>query len=282
MSFARPPLPSHSDMSDRAATASDQADGLRRMFAHSRVRFVPVVSNPHIAFGGVLLERLCTAFAERQANTLVVDAGERAGEAGEMALVDLGQCVEKLSARVSYLPARGLPIRFVDSDGSTHSMLHAVAEAAPQCSVVLVHASAPELCRLFSQRRAASAWSEAPCPIVLAEDRPGSVTHAYAAMKLLTQRAGLSVFDLLLGAAPNSPRTERIARQLANCADGFFGAVLRDWARVDPAGEATETPSAALCRLVATRLGGDVASRPGGAPQRSPATAAASTGLAFS
>jgi hypothetical protein len=268
-------------MPDRNDTVNDQADGLRRMFAHSRARFVPVVSNPHIAFGGVLLERLCTAFAERQANTLVVDAGERASEAGEMALVDLGQCIEQLSARVSYLPARGLPIRFVDSDGSTQGLLHALAEAAPQCNVVLVHASAPELCRLFSQRRAASAWSEAPCPILLAEDRPGSVTHAYAAMKLLTQRAGLSVFDLLLGAAPNSPRAERIASQLANCADGFFGAVLRDWARVDPAGEATEPPSAALLRLVASRIGGEPASRPGRAAARTPSTAQ-STSLAFS
>lgn len=262
MTLARSPLSLYPNMPERSDTLSDQADGLRRMFSHSRARFVPVVSNPHIAFGGVLLERLCTAFAERQANTLVVDAAERAGEAGEMALVDLGQCIERLSARVSYLPARGLPIRFVDSAGSTQGLLHAIAEAAPQFNVVLVHASAPELCRLFSQRRAASAWSEAPCPIVLAEDRPGSVTHAYAAMKLLTQRAGLSVFDLVLGAAPNSPRVERIAAQLATCADGFFGAVLRDWARVDPAGDAIEPPSLALCRLVASRLGREPASRP--------------------
>lgn len=265
-------------MPDRHDGAADQADGLRRMFSHSRARFVPVVSNPHIAFGGVLLERLCTAFAERQANTLVVDAAERASEAGEMALVDLGQCIERLSARVSYLPARGLPIRFVDPAGSTQGLLHAIAEAAPQCNVVLVHASAPELCRLFSQRRAASAWSEAPCPIVLAEDRPGSVTHAYAAMKLLSQRAGLTVFDLVLGAAPNSPRAERIASQLASCADGFFGAVLRDWARVDPASEATEPPSPALCRLVASRLGREPASQPARPPMRS----AAPSSVAFS
>ena len=281
MTLARSPFLSTPDMPESNDTLSDQADGLRRMFAHSRARFVPVVSNPHIAFGGVLLERLCMAFAERQANTLVVDAGERASEAGEMALVDLGQCIERLSARVSYLPARGLPIRFVDTAGSTQGLLHAIAEAAPQCNVVLVHASAPELCRLFSQRRAASVWSEAPCPIVLAEDRPGSVTHAYAAMKLLTQRAGLSVFDLLLGAAPNSPRTERIASQLANCADGFFGAVLRDWARIDPAGEATEPPSAALLRLVTSRLGGEPASRPGRAAAQPPSTAQ-STSLACS
>ena len=266
------------DMSEHIDTRSDQADGLRRMFFDTRMRFVPVVSNPHIAFGGVLLERLCTAFAERKASTLVVDAGERASEAGEMALVDLGQCIERLSERVSYLPARGLPIRFVDSTGSTQDLLHAIAEAAPRCNVVLVHASAPELCRLFSQRRAGSASSDAPCPIVLAEDRPDSVTHAYAAMKLLTQRAGLPVFDMVLGAAPHSPRAERIATQMASCADSFFGAVLRDWARVDPAGDATEPPSLALARLVAHRLGIEPLSRPVVPPLRKGVT----TSLAFS
>ena len=35
----------------------DQADGLRRLFAHKRVCMVPVVSNPNVAFGGVMLER---------------------------------------------------------------------------------------------------------------------------------------------------------------------------------------------------------------------------------
>ncbi len=35
---------------------------------------MPVVSNPHMAFGGVLLERLCTALAEHGLHTLVVDA----------------------------------------------------------------------------------------------------------------------------------------------------------------------------------------------------------------
>lgn len=273
-------FPADPAMTDRPASSrSDQADGLRRMFSGSRIRFVPVVSNPHIAFGGVLLERLCTAFAERKASTLVVDAAERAGEAGEMALVDLGQCIERLSERVSYLPARGLPIRFVDSTGSTQGLLHAIAEAAPRCKIVLVHASAPELCRMFSQRRLHAASTEAPFPIVLAEDRPESVTHAYAAMKLLTQRAGLPVFDMVLGAAPNSPRAERIATQMASCADSFFGAVLRDWARVDPAGDATEPPSLALARLVAHRLGAEALTRPVLPPVRK---AAATTSHAFS
>ena len=93
----------------------DQADGLRRLFAHSRVCVVPVVSNPHVAFGGVMLERLCTAFAEHGKHTLVVDAAERANQHAEMALLDLAECIEPLSPQVSYLAARGLALRFVDA-----------------------------------------------------------------------------------------------------------------------------------------------------------------------
>jgi hypothetical protein len=238
------------------ASFNDQAEGLRQMFANAGARFVPVVSNPHIAFGGVMLERLCTAFAERGARVLVVDAGEGAGSAGEMAMIELGQCVERLAPQVSYLPARGLAIRFVDAAGSTGAFLERAAEAAPGCDFVLVHASASELCRMFAhgQRGRVAAGAEVACPIVFADDRPASVTHAYASMKLLAQRAGLVVSDLLLGAAPHSPRAERIAAKLAACADNFFAGVLRDWARVDPAGDPCDAPSEALRRVVAARF----------------------------
>ena len=233
----------------------DQADGLRRLFAHSRACIVPVVSNPNVAFGGVMLERLCTAFAEHGKHTLVVDASERASAHAEMALLDLAECIEPLSAQVSYLAARGLPLHFVDSTGSTASFLQAVTEAAPHCDVVLVHASAPDLCRLFARSGDADRDGSAKCrPLLLADDRPASVTHAYAAMKLLTQRAGLVVHDLLLGAAEQSPRSERIAMQIATCADDFLGAVLRDWVRIDPACDATEAPSPELRRLVREQL----------------------------
>ena len=73
-------------------------------------------------------------------------------------------------------------------------------------------------------------------------------------MKLLTQRAGLVVHDLLLGAAKHSPRSERIAMQIATCADDFLGAVLRDWVQIDPACDATEAPSPELRRLVSEQL----------------------------
>lgn len=237
----------------------DQADGLRRLFAHARVKFVPVVSNPHMAFGGMMLERLTTAIGELGLHTLVVDASERAAMHSELALMSLPDCIETLSAQVSYLVARGLPIRFVDAQGSTSPFLDAVADAAPHADVVLVHAPASDLVRLFARHGQATGV----CPLLLADDRPASVTHAYAALKLLTQRAGLVVHDLLLGAAPNSPRAERIAMQIATCADDFLGAVLRDWVQLDPAASPTEAPTPALRRLVCQTL-----RRPYDAPQR--------------
>jgi hypothetical protein len=234
----------------------DQAAGLRQMFAGACARFVPVVSNPHVACGGVLLERLSTAFAERGARVLVVDAGERAGAPGEMAMIDLSQCVERLSPQVAYLAARGLAIRFVDAGGSTRAFLERAAEAAPGCDVFIVHAPASELCRMFAHGRRAESLvgADVPCPIVVADDRPPSVTHAYASMKLLAQRAGLVVSELLLGAAPHSPRAERIAAKLAGCADNFFAGVLRDWAWIDPAGDPCDAPGSDLRRLVAARF----------------------------
>jgi flagellar biosynthesis protein FlhG len=229
-----------------AQAQQDQADGLRRMFSASRVRCIPVVSNPNVVFGGVLLDQLCAAFAELGLHTLVVDAGENSPPPDELAVVDLGACVERLSDKVSYLAARGLPMRFVNAKGSAAEMLNAVIEAAPEADVVLLHASASELCRIVARREVR--------PVLLADDRPQSVTHAYAAMKLLAQRAGLMVHSLLLGADSSSPRVERIAQQLTNCADGFLSVVLRDWASVDPATSVNQAPSAALRHLARETL----------------------------
>lgn len=254
----------------------DQADGLRRLFAHAQACVLPVVSNPNVAFGGVMLERLCTAFAEHGKHTLVVDAAERASEHSEMALLDLAECIETLSAQVSYLAARGLPVRFVDSTGSTAAFLRAVTAAAPHCDVVLVHASASDICRMFAR----GADIDRVRPLLMADDRPASVTHAYAAMKILTQRAGLVVHDLLLGAAKHSPRSERIAMQIATCADDFLGAVLRDWVQIDPACDATEPPSRELRRLVREQLRCAHGEMPYQSPQAHLASAAAPTNSA--
>ncbi len=240
----------------------DQADGLRRLFAHAQVRFIPVVSNPHMAFGGVMLERLCSGFAEQGCHTLVVDAGESAPEPSEIAQVDLAECIETLSREVSYLAARGLPLRHVDAQGSTAGFLDAISRAAPDADVVLVHASATDLCRLFMRHDTRAESITRPRPLLLADDRPVSVTHAYAAMKLLTRRAGLLVHDLLLSAAPSSPRAERIAMQIATCADDFLGAVLRDWMQIDPASDAHSASTPALRRWVRDTLAPATGERP--------------------
>ena len=233
----------------------DQAQGLRRLFAHARVRFVPVVSNPHVASAGLMLERLATAFAERGLQTLVVDAAERSSEPGEMALLDLAACIETLAPNIAFLAARGLPLKHVDAHGSTAAFLQALTQASPQSRVVLVHAAPGDLCRMFGHA-VREPGAMPVCPLLLADDRPSSVTHAYAAMKLLALRAGLKVHDLLLGAAVDSPRAERIAVQLAVCADNFLDAVLRDWVRLDPAAAPADPPSAGLRRWVRERLQG--------------------------
>jgi flagellar biosynthesis protein FlhG len=92
-------------------------------------------------------------------------------------------------------------------------------------------------------------------------------------MKLLAARNGLMSYDLLLGCDPMSPRRERIAPQLADTADRFLGAVLQDWALVDPASDLQDLPTPELLRL-AQRLvqADDEAVVPaGGAPLSHPA-----------
>jgi hypothetical protein len=205
----------------------DQADGLRRLFASARTRFIAVAANPDVAFAGLALERLASVYATHQRKVLVVDAAR--GTPREMAAVDLAACVEPLGENLSYLAARGLPVRHVSARGSCETFLDAICDAAPEASVVIVHADAHELGRLFARR--------APRPLLLAADHPASVTSAYANMKLLAQRHGLMAFDLLLVAAANSPRTPRIAEQLALTAERFAGAVLHDWAAIDPAAQ---------------------------------------------
>jgi len=204
----------------------DQADGLRRLFTGSRVRFVPVVSNPNVAHASALLEALCRGFAELGLNTLVVDAGEASPPADELASVDLASCIEKLSREVSYLAARGLPMRHLNSKGSAASFLEALTQAAPQAEVVLLHAGAAELARVVASRDV--------LPVLLADLETSSITHAYASMKWLSSRAGLMVYSLLLAANPQLRAAGQIAQRIGSCGDGFLGAVLRDWACFDP------------------------------------------------
>ena len=233
----------------------DQAHGLRRLFAGQRVRFVPLVSNPYIGFGGLMLERLCAAFAAHGACSLVVDAGEHAVQADSSALADLSGHIDWLSPQVAYLAARGLPARCVDVDGFTSAFLDLVSDTAGDVDVVLVHAPAADLSRLFARRDPRHAGRRETYPLLLCDDRPTSVTHAYGALKLLAQRAGLIVHDVILGAAADSPRAVRIANQLAACAEIYLQATVRHSLRIDPAGDAGDAATPELHRWAQQWLG---------------------------
>jgi flagellar biosynthesis protein FlhG len=223
----------------------DQADGLRRMFAGRACQVLTLVGNPHVAFGGVVLDRLAARLAGPGREVLVVDAAASAPAPHELALLDLALGVERLSERVSYLPARGLPLRFFDTRGSAAGFVDALLDAAPRAGALLLHAEATDLARMLARRTLR--------PLLLAADHPDSLKHAYASAKLLALRTGLATFDLLLAAPADSPRAERIAASLAQCLDRFLGALLCGWAPVDPAGEPA-ADAGALAALLEAQL----------------------------
>lgn len=230
----------------------DQADGLRRLFAGSAGstrRFLALAANPYVPFSGVAIERLTAALALLGRKTLIVDAADTSPAASEAAALEIAPCIERLTPEVQYLAARGLPLRYVNTRGSSARLLDELASAAPQADVVLVHAGAADLARLFTQR--------ATRPLLLAADHPESVKHTYASLKMLSQRCGWMSCDLLLVAPPMSTRLPHIASTLASCADTFIGAAVADWAAIDPASPTNELPGAALRRLVAAQIGLD-------------------------
>ncbi|HSI57601.1 MAG TPA: flagellar biosynthesis protein [Ideonella sp.] len=224
----------------------DQADGLRRLFAGSRQRLVPVAFNAHVDCAGVVLERLSAAFTELGARTLVVDAADNAPLPSELVDIDIGAAIETLGPSVSYLAARGLPLRHVNPRGSCAGWLAAVEDAAPQTDVILLHANARDLVRLIGDRDV--------CPVLLTSLLGDSLTDAYASMKLLSQRAGLMAFDLMVGMKGRPKRAQRMAERLGSCADSFLGAVLRQIALIDcnPPHNAAAGP--ALSRLAGSQL----------------------------
>ena len=224
----------------------DQAHGLRRLFAGRNHHVLPLVANPHVAFSGVVLDRLAAVYAAQGRQVLVVDASASSPLPQELAMLDLAAGIEPLSERVCYLAARGLPRSFVDTRGSASSFIDALHAVAPQAEVILLHADPLDLTRLFKRRCAR--------PILLGADHPESIKHAYAACKLLVQRCALMSFDLLLAAAPCSPRAVPIAQSLADCADNFLGATLVHTALVDPAGDPGEPPDEALAPLLTAQL----------------------------
>jgi hypothetical protein len=242
----RPLAPSRT----RAVHPVDQAQGLRQMFASRVLRFIPVVANTGARCGGLVLERLCAAYASVGLHTLVVDASEQARPPGELVEFDLAEGIEVLSPHVSYMAARGLPLRHVDARGSCSGLLDALADAAPQSDVVLVHASASELVRLFADR----ARDLNLRPLLCTNDMAEGLREAYAAVKVLSQRGGWMAYDLMVCAPGHSAQADEVAARLARCADDFLGVAQRDSLRLDPLEPATADPSPRCMEIAAGLL----------------------------
>lgn len=229
---------------------TDQAAGLRQMFAARVIRFIPVVANASAACGGLVLERLCAAYGSFGLNTLVVDASDQARPPSELSDFDLSEGIEVLSSQVSYMPARGLPLRHVDARGSCATLLDALADASPQSDVVLIHAPASELVRIFSQRARASNLR----PLLFCNDLAEGLTDAYTAIKTITQRGHWMAYDLIVCASARSQQADEVGRRLAQCADNFLGAAQRRCLRLDPHESATVDPTPAFMELAAGLL----------------------------
>ncbi len=245
-------------------TPLDQAQGLRQRFAGLQCRFVPLVHNPQVAGAGVVMERLCAAFGAQGLRTLVVDAAESASPPHQLATVDLAACIETLSNQVSYLAARGLPMHYLDNRATMAGFLEALRMAAGTADVVLLHAGALDLRRIFAGRT--------PRPVLLANDRADSLTQAYGAMKLMSQRLGALSYDLVVADEVSAARSHSLGERLADCADHFLGAALRLVAQVDPLAPPNAPLRADLCRLAIDQLASFAAT---GGPAHDPAHALA-------
>jgi hypothetical protein len=200
----------------------------------------------------LVLERLCAAYASFDLHTLVVDASDQARPPCELAEFDLAEGVEVLSNQVSYMPARGLPLRFADARGSCSSLLDALADASPQTDVVLVHASASELVRMF----AGPARGINLHPLLFTNDLAEGLKDAYASVKVISQRGGWMAYDLLVCATTRSMQAEPVAERLARCADDFLGVAQREWQLLDPREPAAADPNPKFMELAVSLFHG--------------------------
>ena len=231
---------------DPAGALSDQAQGLRSLFASRQALWVPVVSNPFVKGSGAVMEHLVAACESQGARVLVVDAGEDSPPASPLTALDLHEGMELLSERIAYLPARGLIRRHVGEDGTAQGLLDALRQAAPGAEVTLLHAPASELARLCV--------GHLMRPVVLSSDQVEAIKHAYASAKYLKQRLQWSTFDLGVVSTSTTSRLEGLVDHFSACADRFFDAVLSHWFAVNPAAPSDTPVDERLQDMMSERL----------------------------
>jgi hypothetical protein len=211
----------------------------------------PSCSNPHVVCGGVLLERLSTAFAERGARVLVVD-GRRERRLGRRDGDGRPRRVRRAAvAAVDYLAARGLAIRSsmpADRRSPSSSAPPKPPPAATSSSSTRARQRAVPHVRARSPRRPRARRRRPAVPDRRRRRPPAERDPRLCSMKLLAQR--------------RRPRRQRAAarrraafaarrahrRQAGRLRRHLLRRRLRDWAWIDPAGDPCDAPGSDLRR----------------------------------
>jgi hypothetical protein len=190
--------------SDSRQPPQDQADGLRRLFAGPRQHVLPLVANPFVPASGAgsRWRRLrwwpaagrCWWSTRPAARRAARDRAVRPGRQHRAPCRRVWATWPRAACRWPMSTRRGSAAAFID----------AIAAAAPQADVVLLHADPSDLARLLAGRPAR--------PVLLGADRLEAVKQAYAGCKLLVQRCRPASFDLLLSARTGS-RQDAASRQ---------------------------------------------------------------------
>jgi flagellar biosynthesis protein FlhG len=94
-------------------------------------------------------------------------------------------------------------------------------------------------------------------------------------MKLLSQRLGALAYDLVVAGDVGPRRARRMGERLADCADHFLGAALRQVAVVDPLASAQAPVTPDLRQLVADLVAARGTPLPAGDPAANPLAALA-------
>lgn len=226
----------------------DQAAGLRRLFSHKQVRFVPVVANPYVARSSVMMDQLCHAIRTMDLRALVVNASHTAGASAYQPRNRSRLAAERLAPGLGYLDVamRDLDPMGPDAQQPAQVFLHEVAGTMPDADVVLVHAAASDLVHLFNRHRGGT---HAPRFVLLCDDEPPAITSAYGALKLLATRGGLMAHNLLLSTLQGAHAAAAVAARLARCAHQFLGALQHHTAWVNPVRPDADAHLPAMYRL---------------------------------
>jgi hypothetical protein len=212
------------------APPTDQAAGLRSLFARHLLRILPVVSCDDARVGGVVAARLATALARGGRTVTLVDATgaacASAGAAGARDLADLihgratfAQAALSPCAGLTCLRAReGLPELIAAGAANDEFFAGFLRLEDPPDTLVLT---------LPQEGFAGQAWlpGDGEALLVCASGERG-LTSAYAALKRFAAACPIDaapVFRLLVNGAAGEREARVQARQLSDTARRFLG-----------------------------------------------------------